>query len=58
MGDWLGTPQMSQEEDTAGLAEAVLLGFTLDSNGNSCSSSDSWGQQAALRLQYQSLNSM
>lgn len=51
MGDWLRVPQMSQQEDAVGLAEAVLLGFTLDFNGNSCSSSDDWGQQAALHLE-------
>lgn len=58
MADWLRTPQMSQQEEAAGLAEAMLLGFTLDFSGNSHFSSYGREQQIALCSESQSLNSV
>lgn len=49
---------MSQQEDPVGLAEAVLLGFTLDFSDNSHPSFYGWGQQTALCSVSQSLNSI
>lgn len=49
---------MSQQEDDVGLAEAVLLGFTLGFSGNSHPSSHGWGEQTALCSESQGLNSI